>query len=268
MIHLNPYIEGFDGQLTAGMLAFEVARLIHPDFDGNDFDGKMLISNEKTTLNEKTTMYKFLPAISAIGDRSHIPEAEEYVKNSGLKKEEITKLVIAMDFLAYQLKFDPGRGIYEELFQNPTFVEMINAEVSQGVETQLQSALPYLRTQEINGVTFSHIDLEKYTLRFTYPTPGKVTGMIHDIVAEGKENKPVITLGYLSDMIILRATKPVLPIAKIIETLQKELPHASVDGGGHECAGAIKFVNAHLDAVLESIKRQVKSLRIEENLCE
>jgi RecJ-like exonuclease len=122
------------------------------------------------------------------------------------------------------------------------------------------STLPYLRTQEINGIIFSYIDLEKYTLRFTYPTPGKVIGMIHDKVAEGKENAPVLSIGYLSDMIIIRATKPVLPVQKIISNLQKDLPEANVDGGGHEMAGTIKFVPAHLTTIIEKIKDMLRNL--------
>ena len=61
-------------------------------------------------------------------------------------------------------------------------------------------------------------------------------------------------------MIILRATKPVLPIAKIIKKLKKDLPNANVDGGGHEMAGAIKFVSAHLTEILENFKNQIKEL--------
>ena len=236
-LHLNPYIEGYDGQTSAGMLCYEVARLIHKDFDN-----------------------KLLPAISAIGDRCVIAEAENYIAQSGLSKDELQKKVIAIDFLSYHLRFDEASGIYEEVFKNDDFVDMLNEEVRQGVETQLQSALPYLRTQDINGVTFSYIDLEKYTLKFTYPTPGKVTGMIHDEVAVGKENMPVITLGYLSDMIIIRATKPILPVAEIIKKLRHDIPEASVDGGGHECAGTIKFVSAHLTTILESIKQQIRNI--------
>lgn len=236
-LHLNPYIEGFDGQTSAGMLSYEVARLIHKDFE--------------------EIMW---PAVSAVGDRCVIAEAEEYIEKTGLSREELQKKVIAIDFLAYHLRFDEGAGIYDEVFSNDKFVDMINEEVRKGVETQLQSTMPYLRTQELNGVVFSHIDLEKYTLKFTYPTPGKVTGMIHDLVSEGKENVPCITIGYVSDMVILRATKPVLPVAEIIKKLRHDIPEASVDGGGHECAGSIKFVPGHLTTVLENIKQQIRNI--------
>jgi len=240
--HLNPYIEGLDSQTCAGMLAYELARLIFDEFD-----------------------MPLLPAIAGITDHCLIPETEDYIKNSKLPREYLEKIGMSMDFIAYNLKFDPGKGLYEELFRNKEFVAIISEEVKKGFETQLQSTLPYLRTQEIGGVVFSYIDLEKYTIRFKYPAPGKVLSAIHDVLATEKETLPVITLGCLSDMIILRATKPVLPVQKIIKKLKKDIPQANVDGGGHECAGAIKFVSAHFTEILENIKQQVKDLKYLEN---
>jgi RecJ-like exonuclease len=238
--HLNPYIFGLDSQTSAGMLCYEMARFIDENYEN-----------------------KSAPAIAAISDRCNIPETDSYIKNSGDTKENLTRIGTAIDFVAYQMKFDAGKGVFEELYKNKTMVDMINEKVQEGAHTQLMSTLPYLRTQEINGVIFSHIDLEKYTLRFTYPTPGKVIGMIHDKVAEGKENMAVLSAGYVSDMIIIRATKPVLPVQKIIATLQKELPEANVDGGGHEMAGTIKFVPAHLTVILEKIKEMLRDLKHE-----
>ncbi|MCB9359354.1 hypothetical protein H6503_05465 [Candidatus Woesearchaeota archaeon] len=237
-LHLNPYMFGLDGQTSAGMLCYEVGRFISEEFDN-----------------------PVMPAVAAISDRCSIPETDSYINNSGRAKEELTNIGTAIDFVAYHLRFDGGKGVFEELLHNKEMVDMINAEVNKGVETQLQSTLPYLRTQEIKNVTFSTLDLEKYTLRFTYPTPGKVIGLVHDQVAIGKEN-PVISLGYLSDMVIIRATQPILPVQAIIEKLQQDIPEANVDGGGHECAGTIKFVSAHLHSVLENIKQQLRHLEL------
>jgi len=235
--HLNPYKEGLDSQTSAGMLAYETARFIFEEFSEPIF-----------------------PAVAAISDRCQIQETEDYIKNSKKSREFLEKAGIAIDFISYNLKFDAGKGLFEEIFRNLKLVEIINETVKKGTESQLQSTLPYLRTQDIEGIIFSSIDLEKYTMRFKYPTPGKVVGMIHDQVAAGKENIPVITAGHLSDMIIIRATKPVLPVEKIIKNLQKKLPHANVEGGGHEMAGAIKFVSAHLNEILEEIKNQIREL--------
>ncbi len=242
LVHINPYIEGLDSQTSAGMLAYELARLIFEEYNN-----------------------PMLPAVAGLMDRCTIKEVEEYIKNSGKTKQVLEKIGVAMDFIAYHIKFDSGRGLYENLFVNEEFVKTINEEVTKGFETQLQSTMPYLRTQEIDGIVFSYIDLEKYTIRFKYPAPGKVIGAIHDTLVAQKETVPVITLGCLSDMIIFRANKPVLPVQKIIKKLKKDIPQANVDGGGHECAGAIKFVSAHLTDILENIKQQVKDLKYLEN---
>jgi len=238
--HLNPYIEGLDSQLCAGMLAYELAKWICEDY-----------SNPS------------LPAVAGITDRSNIEEAEEYIKKSGRTKKELEEIGIAIDFIAYQLKFGSGKGLYEELYINPELVKIINEEVRKGVKNQLESTLPYLRTYNISGITLSTIDLEKYTMKFKYPTPGKVVGMIHDIVVIDRESLPVITIGYLADMIIIRANKPVLPVDQIIKRIRKDIPNAQAEGGGHECAGAIKFIPAHLNDVMENIKNQAKELNYE-----
>jgi len=241
-LHLNPYIEGLDSQTCAGMLAYELGRMIFEEYE-----------------NSK------LPAVAGISDLCRIPETDEYIKNTGKTKEFLAKIGKGMDFIAYNIKFDSGKGLYDELFKNEKFVAILDEEVTTGFETQLQSTMPYLRTQDIDGVIFSYIDLEKYTVRFKYPAPGKVIGAIHDIIALQNENRPVITIGHLSDMIIFRASKAILPVQKIIKKLRKDLPSANVDGGGHEMAGAIKFVSAHLTDIIENIKQQIKDVKYLEN---
>ncbi len=238
--HLNPYIEGLDSQTCAGMLAYELATWICEDY-----------SNPS------------LPAVAGITDRSNIKEVDEYIKKSKKSRRELEEIGTAIDFIAYQLRFNSGKGLFEELYDNPELVKIINEEVRKGSKTQLESTLPYLRTQDINGIILSTIDLEKYTMKFTYPAPGKVVSMIHDTVIIDRERFPVITIGYLSDMIIIRSNKPVLPVDKIIERLRKDIPHAHIEGGGHECAGAIKFIPAHLHEIIQNIKSQVKELSYE-----
>ena len=234
LYHINPYIDGMDSKTSAGMLCYEVARLVHASFD-----------------------LPLMPAIAGISDRCDIPETEAYIKNTGKSHVELQDMGTAIDYIAYNLRFDSGVGVYEEVFKNDAMVKMILEKVKEGEETQLQSTLPYLRTQEINGVLLSFIDLEKYTLRFTYPTPGKVLGRIHDRISKDK-GIPVLTIGLLSDMAIIRATEPVLPVAEIIESIQKAMPEANADGGGHEVAGTLKFVQAHQAAIVEHIKRLLR----------
>jgi archaea-specific RecJ-like exonuclease len=237
-LHLNPYLFGLDSKTSAGMLCYELARFINENF-------------EKSVI----------PAIAGISDRCDIQETKDYITNSKKSKEELGRMGVAIDFIAYQLRYNSGEGIFKNVYENEEFVNLINEKVTKGVKTQLQSTLPYLRTIEINGITFSYIDLQKYTLRFTYPTPGKVLGLIHDTVAKDKENA-VLTIGYVSDMIIIRATKPVFPVSDIITLIKQKLPQANVNGGGHEQAGTIKFVPAHLDVIIELIKEELRKISL------
>jgi RecJ-like exonuclease len=234
--HLNPYKHGLDSKSSAGQLCYEIGRMISENFE-----------------------LKYMPAVAGISDRCDTPETEQYINLTGKDKEYLGKIGTAIDYMSYQLKHDAGNGVFEKLFDNYDFVLLINEEVKKGFENQLQCALPYLRSQEINGINFSTIDLEKYTMRFTYPAPGAVLSRVHEIAAKEHEDLPSLTIGATEDMFIVRASQPVLPVQEIIDTLQAKYPFANVDGGGHEMAGAIRFVSAHKDTLLEEIKNILRN---------
>lgn len=236
-LHLNPYKYGLDSKTSAGMLCYEIGRMVWPKFEMNK-----------------------IPAVAGIMDRCDIEETEKYIQSTGMPREDLAKIGTAIDYVSYQLKHDAGKGVFEELFNNFEFVQLINSEVKKGFEYQLQSTLPYLRTQNINGIIFSTIDIEKYTMKFTYPSPGLVVSRVHEITSDEYSNEAALTLGYLEDMIIIRASKPILPVQTILSYLQAKFPNANVDGGGHEMAGTIRFVAAHKDAILEEIKDLVKKI--------
>jgi len=86
--------------------------------------------------------------------------------------------------------------------------------------------------------------------------------MLHDLKAQ--EAEKAVTIGYGRDFAILRATSEVqemgLNLNRVVEELQKELPAAGVDGGGHEVAGSIKFVEGYRKAVLERLAERIARL--------
>lgn len=237
--HLNPYKLGLDSKTSAGMLCYEVGRFIWEKLDEPK-----------------------LPAVASISDRCDIPETESYIANTGMTRENLSKIGTAIDYMSYQLKFDSGRGVYEELFGSEDFVNLLNEEVRKGFESQLQSTLPYLRSQEMGAMVFSTIDLEKYTMRFTFPGPGLVISRVHEVVASEHEGEACVTLGCLADMVIMRANKPVLPSQLVIAHLKEKFPNANVDGGGHEMAAAIRFVGAHREEIIEEIKNMAKNVKV------
>ena len=98
------------------MLAYELARMINEDYEK-----------------------PILPAVAAISDRCNIVETDLLIEQSYKSREDLTLIGIAVDFMAYQLKYDPGAGVYEQLYENLDLVKIINEEVQTSVNTQLQS---------------------------------------------------------------------------------------------------------------------------------
>ena len=110
------------------------------------------------------------------------------------------------------------------------------------------------------------MDVEKYAHKFTFPAPGKTCGFVHDkIVKEIGEDKPIVTLGHGPDFGVIRATDAVneqfgFSVNTIVDNLAERIPSAGIDGGGHECAGSIKYVEGLGEEVLSEFTNEVKSM--------
>lgn len=255
-VHVNPYLVGGDSQITAGALSLEVAQMVNPDVQD-----RLL----------------HLPGIAAIGDHARSMEAEKYIglaQSKGYDVEDLERIATCIDFEAFYLRFMNGRGIIDTILglgnreKHTKLVEALYKESQRRVEWQLKAAMPNLKTQILaNGIIFNVLDVEKYAHKFTYPAPGKTTGYVHDqIVQEKGEDQPIITLAYGPDFGVIRATDVVnerygFNLNTIIQDLAAKIPEAGIDGGGHECAGSLKFVEGLSRKVLESFAGEVAKLQ-------
>ena len=124
-----------------------------------------------------------------------------------------------------------------------------------------------MKTKKLqNGIIFNVLDVEKYAHKFTFPAPGKTCGFVHDhVVKNNGEDQPIITLAYGPDFGVIRATDAVgeiygFNLNNIVLKLADEIPEAGIDGGGHECAGSLKFVEGLSKKVLGSFASEVAAL--------
>ncbi len=250
-VHINPYLEGGDYSITAGCLGVELAKFINPEVE------------------EKL---RHLPGIACIADRVEGREAEQYIKlaeERGYTQETMRKIAECIDFEAFYLRFLDGKTIVEDLLglgrldRQRSLLEVIGREAERLREKALRAAAGNSKSAKLkNGILLTTLDIEQFSPRFEYPPPGKLTGMLHDLKAQ--EAEKAVTIGYGRDFAILRATSEVqkmgLNLNRIVEELQKELPAAGVDGGGHEVAGSIKFVEGYRKAVLERLAERIARL--------
>jgi RecJ-like exonuclease len=254
-VHVNPYLVGGDSQITAGCLAVEVACMVNPEI-------KDLI--------------KHLPGIAAIGDHAKSKETDDYVDiaiEKGYSREDLKRIAECVDFEAYYLRFMNGRGIMDTILdvdKHEKHEKLLNAllkEYDKRVDTQLKAALPNLEQIDLpNGLIFNRLDVEKYAHRFTFPAPGKTCGFVHDaIVQKNSEDTPILTLAYGPDFGVIRATEAVnekfgFNLNEIIWQLAEEIPEAGIDGGGHECAGSIKYIEGLSQKVLNTFADKISKL--------
>ncbi len=255
-VHVNPYLVGGDSQITAGALAVEVANIINPEI-------KDLVIH--------------LPGIAALGDHARCDEADQYIaiaKEKGYSREDLDKIAACVDFEAYYLRFMNGRGIMDTILavdnldKHDQLVDALFKEYEKRVDTQLKATLPNIKQKTLsNGIHFNILDVEKFAHRFTFPAPGKTCGFVHDaIVKKLGEDKPIITLSYGPDFGVIRATDAVnvkfgFNLNEIVWKLADKIPEAGIDGGGHECAGSLKFIEGLSKEVLQSFVNEISEMK-------
>ena len=253
--HVNPYLVGGDSQLTAGTLATEVAHIINPSV---------------------RDLILHLPAVAALGDRAESGEVYQYLKlanRKGFSNEHLGQIAECVDFEAYFLRFMNGRGIMDTILavdnldKHKKMIDALYKEYLKRIDTQLKAALPNIKqTQLKNGIYFNLLDVEKFAHKFTFPAPGKTCGFVHDhVIKQLGEDKPIVTLGHGPDFGVFRATDAVneqygFNVNDIVAILADRVPSAGIDGGGHECAGSIKYIEGLGEEVLFKVVEEIQAL--------
>ncbi|MHA2317860.1 MAG: zinc finger domain-containing protein [Candidatus Hodarchaeales archaeon] len=249
--HLNVYHAGGDYNICAGMLGVELARRVNP---------------------EVTDEIVHLPAIAGFGDRVEGIELDQYLdlaKKKNYSESYLTDIAIAVDYQAYFLKFSPGRLLLSDLLgitgnaeKQLSFVKLLATEARGLLQKQLSISLEYSQEEILpNGVRLAILDVEKYASRFDWPPPGKITGSLFDHL--GKSNQtPLVTIGLGPDFAIFRSKKVKLDFPKLVKTLADKLPHANIEGGGHEIVGSLKFISGVREEFLELIQELLTMITV------
>ncbi|MDY6779352.1 MAG: OB-fold nucleic acid binding domain-containing protein [Halobacteria archaeon] len=160
--HVNPYLVGGDYSITSGMLCTELARLIEPGVEDD---------------------VRHVPAIAGKGDRSEADEMEEYVEiaeDEGYGENHAERVAKALDYEAFHLKYDDGRHLVNHILDiadndvHADLVDKLADRADEAFERQMSAALPHVEEEELeNGTSLYTLNVEKYTHKFTFPTPGR-----------------------------------------------------------------------------------------------
>jgi RecJ-like exonuclease len=245
--HINPYLTGFNSNVCTGMLGYELARFIHEEPENSIF----------------------IPAMSGILDHCEGPEIEKYVelaKKEGFSEEYLTTLGEIVDMQSHYIRFNESREFIEELYGNETtqkaMVEMLGPELERRYKAVEKVAKHYATKEDFGAFYLVSFDGEKGTYRGEYPAIGKSTNHIHRTFCN-ELDKPVVTMTFGSTFMTIRAHDdvPGISVPEFAKSIIEKMPHTNADGGGHERAGSVKFVEYAREDIINLFKDYLKGLK-------
>lgn len=246
LVHINPFLVEEDGsRFSAGMLCTELARFINKD----------------VAIDQ-------IAAMAGIADRINNEEAInqylELAKKKGYTKDLLSEIAEVIDFVSSKLRFMEAREYIEVLFGEPmdkqkALVELMGPYIHKMAKKGLEIAKTAATREVIGKTTLQLLKVEEVYPRGFYPKPGKCNGLMHDYTAEnGTPN--LVSAGVLPDVLTIRATdESNFSVHDFIEYIEKNLPQAFPEGGGHKNAGAIKFLPNQLGNVLDKLREFIKT---------
>jgi len=237
-VHINPMLVGGSSNLTAGMTSAEVAHLLNGSIDD----------------------LELLAAIAGVADRSEGAEINQYVKlaeKAGTDLNALRRIAEAIDYEAMFIGFLESRFLVNDLFfgnleNQEKLIQIIENEVKKAREKVLKTIEHYAKVTEADAV-IATLDLELTRKLNSYPHPGKITGIMFDLMSE-RYARPVVALGHGRDFISFRIDRETrFDVNRIIEHLDKVMPYAQVDGGGHAKAGTVRFIPAAKEELFQKV---------------
>lgn len=245
--HINPYLTGFDSNICAGMLGFELARFI-------DIDNKNSV---------------FIPAMAAILDHTDSDEKEEYIKKAkkeGFDEKYLETLGEIVDMQSHYFRFLESREFFDDLFGNnlnvqKKIVNLLKDELDKRYLAVEKVAKNYSLVKDMGDFYLVKFNGEKGTFRGEYPAIGKSTNHIHKVF-EKDLDKPIVTLTYGTTFMTIRVSDAIknFSVPDFVDLVFKEIPFANANGGGHEHAGSVRFVEyAKLD-ILNLFEKYLENL--------
>ena len=246
---INPFLVNENGAgFSAGMLCTELARLINP-----------------------TQNIEQIPAMAGLADRTDLSNPEtlnDYIKiaeKQGYSKELLQDISTVIGFVSTKIRFMEVREYIETVFGEPRekqkqLVELLAPYIRELEKKGLAISKANAKTEQINNTTLQTLNIDETFPGFGfYPKPGMCTGMVHDDLQKTKNITNLVSAGIMNTAITMRATDGAnFSIHELIKFLNKKLPDAFVEGGGHKNAGAITFIPKKQKDVIKHLKEFIK----------
>jgi len=251
LVHINPFLVGEDGaKFSAGMLCTELARIINPGVENiNQIPGMAGLADRIDLANKKI-----------VDDYLKVAEKEGY------SRQLLEDISTVIDFVSAKVRFREIREYIEVLFGHPRerqrdLVRLLAPYIRKLDSKGLAMGKANAKLEKINKTTLQLIFVEDAFPGFGFfPKPGRAVGLVHDNLQKEKSLTNLVSIGVMKTAMTIRATNEAnFSVHDLIMFLEKKIPAAFVEGGGHKNAGSINFLPNKKDEILELVKEFMKS---------
>ena len=192
---------------------------------------------------------------------------KDYLKiaeGQGYTKELLSDIALVIEYVSAKVRFMEVREYIEVLFGEPrdkqkSLVNLMAPYIRNMDKKGLKIAQENARIEKIGNVHLQAIFIEETFPIGFFPKPGRTTGLVHDALQIEKKITSLVTIGVMNNAITIRATDGAnFSVHDLITFLNKKIPSAFVDGGGHKNAGSISFLPNKKEKVVELLKDFIK----------
>ena len=251
LTHINPFLVDESGaEISAGMLCTEIARFINPEVKNVTQIAAMSGYADRIDLAAPETMEKYL----------------EIAKKEGYTKELLSDISTVIDYVSAKVRFMEVREYIEVLFGEPRaqqkkLVSLMAPHIQKMDAKGLAMGISNAKQEKIGNVVLQTIEIDKTFPGFGFfPKPGRATGFVHDDYQKQSGEKAVVTAGIMNTAITMRATNDAnFSVHELKKYIEKKLPSAFVEGGGHKNAGALSFLPYKKEEVVKLLKEFISN---------
>ena len=246
LAHINPFLVGESGsKMSAGMLCVELARFINNDVENIIQIAAMSGYADRIDFANKELMGKYL----------------KLANKEGYTKELLSEISLVIEYVSSKVRFMEVREYIEVLFGQPRdkqkeLVALMAPYIRELDRKGLAIGKIGAVQEKLGNITLQSIEIEKSFPGFGFfPKPGRAVGLIHDNYQKESGQKAVVTVGIMNTAVTIRATNEAnFSVHDLKKYLDKKLPNAFIEGGGHKNAGSLNFLPCKKDEVVKFFK--------------
>jgi RecJ-like exonuclease len=231
----------------------------------------MLCTELARFINPETKNIEQIPAMSGFADRIELGNPEvmnAYLKiaeSQGYTKELLSDIALVIEYVSTKVRFMEVREYIEVLFGEPrdkqkALVNLMSPYIREMDKKGLAIGKANADVDKIGKVHLQIINIEETFPGFGFfPKPGRAIGLVHDDLQKEKGITSLVTAGIMETAITIRATDEAnFSVHELIKEIEKEIPEAFVEGGGHKNAGSITFLPNKKHKVVKILREFIK----------